>query len=372
MSNKTTKLPPGAAKWWNLPIKDLTDAQREIKRKYARELYHNKKASNITETNISEMHSELHLLKSIIENYEINLKRLFDNYKMTDSLQMTQNVDRPNVPQLTLEEYKEFVKQKPAQVLGNETEHGFLYMALRNAKIIRQEDWRSLAETKNEKIPGVRGMFGCKVKLKGNYDILYGLKCQGAIQNITLLYISSPTIMDPLPIQLQKLLKNAQQETLKYISDAEVNSLSWETILKSYVTPDIRDYIWGFYTGLLEMYDGINRQITGDEEWSMGYKDAQKFANVKRVPFPLETLDNNSFQFPIPIPLRYVYNTIYIKITYKSDIPFDWIIDLAHTSLPACILDVALLNNEDRKRICGEQLQPFSYMKTEDYFNAQG
>ena len=58
-------------------MREMTPEQQEIKRQYARDLYHKKKASEMPDYKALQQENEL--LRSILENYRIDLRKLFDN-----------------------------------------------------------------------------------------------------------------------------------------------------------------------------------------------------------------------------------------------------------------------------------------------------
>ncbi len=97
--SETGKLPKGASKWWNKPINELTPKQRDIKRQYARELYKKKRSPSLADykQQLSDLEEKNQFLQSIIENYGIDLRKLFDN-NMTNTIQRVSTQESPKDP----------------------------------------------------------------------------------------------------------------------------------------------------------------------------------------------------------------------------------------------------------------------------------
>ncbi len=185
--SENTRLPKGASKWWNLPAEQLTKEQRDIKRKYARDLYHKKKKITVDPTALKRENA---FLKSIIENYRINLRSLFDNDNMNEQQAVPSTA--------TFLEYKKAALKKPFEILARDqdlpSEALLALAAADDIPVIKFQKHCIVCSCESESFHSssisVLNSTENQVELRvpRYFDILYGLYAQGDILKVELLH----------------------------------------------------------------------------------------------------------------------------------------------------------------------------------------
>lgn len=189
-----SKLPPNVSKWWNLPKKQLTPEQLEIKRQYARDLYKKKKST----ADVKELKAEIKFLKSIIENYQNN----YQNYLNNTTLSINMTDPAVEIPATaTFDNYKKHALAKPVELIGENTrlpnvQQAFIALAASSADLVKYNHSVHSCEcggiVNNSITRSTQdGLHVWSCELPFSCDIVYGFYALGTIKKVEIVYFTA-------------------------------------------------------------------------------------------------------------------------------------------------------------------------------------